>query len=163
MNDQVLERRMLLRGAGLAGATALGGVALASPASADDHHHDDSSDVLGAWLITHMDDPPGDTTPTMAVAAFAEGGVLTTQDISPVATAGLGAWESSHHNRFKGTFWTGSPAGGPQEPAATVKVQVRGKTHDDKISGTYRLTVYDPTQTVIFTGTGTFSGKRIEP
>ncbi|HET6625942.1 MAG TPA: hypothetical protein VFG63_06095 [Nocardioidaceae bacterium] len=170
MNDHMLERRMLLRGAGLAGATAVGSIALAAPATAHDHdhdhhsHHGDDAEVLGAWMITHMDDAPGDTTPVLGVAGFAKGGVLTVQDIAPLGAGALGAWEARDDDRFKADFWTGFPSAGAGEPAATVNVRLRGKVDDDEIEGWFRFTAYDAaTQEELFSGTGTFSGKRIEP
>ncbi len=77
MADRVVDRRMLLRGAGVAGATAIGGTALATSA-----HADSDNDVSGAWVIatgtTRRPSRPGHT-----VIAFAEGGVFIAQDIAP--------------------------------------------------------------------------------
>lgn len=161
MDTPLLERRMLLRGAGVAGASLVGVAAAAAPAAAHDHH--DGHDLLGSWLITHSDTPPSDTDPTTGVVGFAPGGLLVTQDIAPVGTAGVGTWESRGDNRFKATFWTGSPADGPQQPAVIVKISVSGAVDGDKVSGTYRGKVYDAaTRTLLATITGTFSGDRVD-
>ncbi len=156
-----LERRMLLRGAGVAGASLAGVAAVPAVASAhgEDHH---GSRVLGAWLITHTDNPPGDPTPVQAVTAFADGGVFISQDIAPTSTAQVGAWKA-HGDSFRVTFWTGDN-GDAQQPAVRVQVRVRGTVHHDTISGTYTLTIYAATaQTVVGTGSGTFSGTRVRP
>jgi hypothetical protein len=160
MDEQVLERRMLLRGAGVAGATVLGGAALASPAAA--HERRVRGGLVGAYLITHKDDPPGDTTPVLAVAALSAGGVLTTQDLHPASTAGLGAWWPDRNHRFRATFWTGFNGHGT-EPAVVIRIKIRGRVNGDRISGTHRFTVYDASKhSKLDSGTGTFSGHRID-
>jgi hypothetical protein len=160
MDTPLLERRMLLRGAGVAGASLVGVAAAAAPAAAHDHH--DGHDLLGSWLITHSDTPPSDTDPTTAVVGFAPGGLLITQDISPVGTAGVGTWESRDGGRFKAMFWSGSPADG-SGPAVVVKISVRGAVDGDKVSGTYRGKVYDAaTRALLATIEGTFSGDRVD-
>jgi hypothetical protein len=167
MTDESVERRMLLRGAGLAGAAVLGGTALASPASARDRKHDHNgdhdNDATGAWMIHHRDDPPGDTTNVLAVVGLAEGGVVTVQDLAPLGAAALGAWKSRDNGRFKANFWTGAPSSGADEPAVVVNVRVRGRARHDKISGTYSFTALDAADMKeLFKGTGTFEGERIE-
>jgi hypothetical protein len=160
MDTPLLERRMLLRGAGVAGASLVGVAAAAAPASAHDQsgHHD----VLGSWLITHSDTPPSPTDPGTSVVGFAPGGLLVTQDIAPVGTAGVGTWESRGGDRFKATFWSGSPADGPQ-PAVIIKISPRGAVDGDKVSGTYRAKVYDAaTRALLDTVEGTFSGVRVD-
>ena len=157
---KTVDRRMLLRGAGVAGATLAGVTATAGAASAHgDGGHD--SGVLGSWLVTHTDDPPSNQT-GHAVVSFAAGGVLTIVEINPVEPPGAGAW-SSHGDRFKGTFWTGDP-GDPKakQPPVVVRVDLRGKVRGDHASGTYRVTVYDAkTNKQLDTGTGKFVGERI--
>ena len=159
MNDRVLERRMLLRGAGVAGATMAGVAAAPAAAQAQDHrrHHG----VLGSWLVTHADAPPGDTTPVLAVVSFAAGGVFTSLDLAPAAPGGAGAW-AAHGHSFTVTFYIGAPAEGPQQPAVVIKVVATGTVHGDRISGTYRLTIRDATtKKRLDSGHGTFSGHRI--
>jgi hypothetical protein len=167
MTDESVERRMLLRGVGLAGAAALGGTALASPASARDRKHDHDgdrdNDATGAWLIHHRDDAPGDTTDVLAVVGLAEGGVVTVQDLAPLGAAAVGGWESRGNGRFKASFWTGAPSSGANEPAVVINVRVRGRARHNRISGTDSFTVFDATNMhELFKGTGTFEGKRIE-
>jgi len=114
-------------------------------------------------MITHRDDPPGDQTPTSGVASFAEGGVLVSHDISPAGPPGTGTWARQGDDGFKGTFWSGQPGeGGPGSPGFTVRIQIRGRAREDKISGTYRFSVFNHAGGVDASGTGTFGGDRIE-
>ena len=142
------------------GAVALAGVAAASPAVASGNGDRGAS---GSWMIKRQDDPPGDQTPTMGVVSFAEGGVLISHDISPAGPPGTGTWARQGDDRFNGTFWTGQPGeGGPGSPGFTLRVQIRGGVRKEKISGTYRFSVFNPAGGVDTSGTGTFSGHRIE-
>ena len=160
MDELVMNRRGVLRGAGAVGAVALAGVAAASPAVASGNGDRGAS---GSWMITRQDDPPGDQTPAMGVVSFAEGGVLISHDISPAGPPGTGTWARQDDDRFKGTFWSGQPGqGGPGSPGFTVRVQIRGGVRREKISGTYRFSVFNPAGGVDTSGTGTFSGHRIE-
>jgi hypothetical protein len=160
MDEGTMNRRGLLRGAGVAGAVALAGVAGASSASASGNG---GASPAGSWMITHQDNPPGDPTKATAVASFAEGGVIISHDISPAGPPQTGTWARQGDDGFKGTFWTGQPGpGGPGSPGFTVRVQVRGRAAKDKISGTYRFSVFDPTGADAGSGTGKFSGHRIE-
>jgi hypothetical protein len=160
MNERVLERRMLLRSAGVAGATMVGVAAV--PATADARGSVGDSRVLGSWLITHQDAPPGDTTRVLAVVGFAAGGVLTSQDVEPASPGGLGAW-TGHGDSFTGTFYIGQPAHGSKQPAVIVKVDARGRVNGGSIKGTYQFTVYDAkTHKRVTSGHGRFSGGRIK-
>jgi hypothetical protein len=160
MDERTMNRRVVLTRAGAVGAVALAGVAGASPALASEKGN---RGVTGSWMITHKDDPPGDPTPVRGVASFAEGGVLISHDISPAGPPSTGTWAGQGNDRFKGTFWSGFPGdGGPGTPGGTFRVRVRGRVRGDKISGTYRFTVFDPTGKEIDSGTGTFRGERIE-
>lgn len=160
MTVRTLGRRDILLGAGAAaGAVAMVGAG-ASPAMADNERSIRA--VLGGWLINRHDNPPGDTTPVQATVSFAAGGVFATQDIAPVGAPGMGSWAKSGHNAFEATFWSGSPAEDGQ-PAVTVLVKVTGSVHDDTISGTYSYQGFlAGTSTMIFTGTGSFTGVRIQ-
>jgi hypothetical protein len=156
---KTVDRRMLLRGAGVAGATLAGVTATAGAASAHGGDHGQSG-VVGSWLITHVDDPPSSET-GHAVVSLAPGGVLTEVEINPVAAPGAGAW-SGYGDRFKATFWTGDP-GDPKhkQPAVVVKVDVRGKVRGDKVAGTYSVTIYDTKGKQVDTGSGKFYGDRV--
>jgi hypothetical protein len=160
MDRSVIERRMLLRGAGVAGAAAVGVAAVPAAASAQEGHH--GSRLLGAWRITHTDNPQGQNTPVVAIVTFAAGGVFTNLDINPPSSLGLGAWESSG-DHFKATFWQGDAGNGASAPPVVVRVQVRGRVHDDRISGTYRVTVFSASDnSVLARLTGVFSGSRLQ-
>lgn len=158
MADSVVDRRMLLRGAGVAGATAIGGTALASPARADS-----DNDVTGAWVIVHRDDPPAEPSQGTSVIAFAEGGVFITQDIAPYAPGGVGAWSRERGDRVKVNFWTGSPAG-HGSPAIALNIKAQGKVERGTVSGTYTVTVHSAKnlRKVLGRGKGKFKGHRLE-
>jgi hypothetical protein len=159
MNERVLERRMLLRGAGVAGATLVGVAAVPAAAQAHDHHGD--SGVLGSWLVTHADAPPGDTTPVLSVISFAAGGVFSSVDLAPAGPPGAGAW-AAHGDSATVTFYIGVPADGPKQPAVVVKVVATATVHGDRISGPYTFTVYDAkTKKRLDSGHGSVSGNRI--
>ena len=160
MDNPLLERRMLLRGVGVAGASMAGVAAVTAPASAHDGH--DEHDLLGSWLITHSNTAPSPPEPGTTVVGFAPGGLLVTQDIAPVGTAGIGTWESRGHDRFKASFWSGIPAEGAQ-PAALIKFSVRGRVEHDAVSGTYRGQLYDTAMHALPDGfEGTFSGVHVD-
>lgn len=156
MVEHVVDRRGMLRGAGVAaGAATLGGVVLAAPADAA------SSGLLGGWLITHRDNPPAPTDETQAVVTFAAGGVFQVIDIDPVGTPGAGSWSGSASS-FHVTFWAGEP-GDNGSPALVIRVRPRGKVDGDRISGTYSLTLWDAkTHKQVGTGSGKFWGSRID-
>jgi hypothetical protein len=154
----MVERRMLLRGAGVAGATLVGVAAAAAPASANSEGHD----VLGAWFVTHTDEPPSETDPGTSVVGFGSGGLMTTQDLYPIGAAGIGTWEPDGGDDFKGKFWTGFP--GPDNgPGGFIKISVHGSVDGDRIKGRYHGWVY-VAATMALEGEfkGRFKGKRVE-
>jgi len=156
-----LERRMLLRGAGVAGAAIAGVGAVPGSAAADGGDDESSGRLLGAWLITHTDDPPADPSTGRAVVTFAPGGAFAVQDFAPVSTGGLGAWKG-YGDWFKVTFWSGQAGDTPQDHGVAIKVRVRGSRSYDSISGTYRVKVYDAvTHALVGSNTGTFTGERL--
>ncbi len=163
MTSDSINRRRLLQGAGVAGATALSTTVLAGSANAkgrkgDDHGHDD---VEGAWVVNHRDDhDPQDK--GVAAVGFAEGGVATIQEINPVSPSAVGAWRE-HHGHFHATLWSGIRGEGPTDPGFTFKLVLKGEADDDRVEGTYMFTAYDAgTGAEAFSGTGTFDGERIE-
>ena len=160
--EPVVERRMLLRGAGVAGASLVGVAAASGPASAQGRGDHRDSGLLGAWLVTHTDDPP-DSNTGHAVVGFSVGGVFSEVEIAPVQAPGLGAWDS-RGDRFQATFWTGgSDDSGPTPQEFTVRVKLRGKRHHDHIEARYRGTVFDAhTGKELSRFTGKATGDRIE-
>src|SRR3954454_20582114 len=74
--SESLERRALLRRAGVAGTTMVGVAAVPEVASAQDSHGHHSHGLVGAWRLTHTDDPPSGDVGT-AIVTFSAGGVLT--------------------------------------------------------------------------------------
>ncbi len=162
MEEHVMNRRRVLLGAGAAGAVAIGGVAGASSASATDSGGGSGgSSLTGSWVINRKDDPPADQTQVSAVISFAGGGVFISHDISPAGPPGTGTWDRRNGGGFKGTFWTGQ-AGGPGGPGVTIRVRFHGSVHHGKISGSYDFAVFDPSGAMVDSGTGAFSGHRID-
>jgi hypothetical protein len=155
--SSTLERRMLLRGVGVAGVSAVGVAAtpaVASANSSDDH----GRHLLGAWSIRHTDDPPS-TDSGVAIVTFAAGGVFATEEL-PDGTLGLGTWVANGDG-FEVLFFEGQPAVGG-EPGVVVKIRVHGRAHGDRLSGSYRFTVRSASDdSVVAHGTGTFRGERV--
>ena len=165
MTSDSINRRRLLQGAGVAGATVLSTTVLASSASAkgrkgDDHDHG-HDDVEGAWVVDHRDDKdPEDK--GVGVLGFAEGGVVTLQEINPVSPSSVGAWRE-HRGHFHATLWSGIRGEGPADAGFTFKLELKGEIDDDQMEGTYKFTGFDAaTGAEAFSGTGTFDGERIE-
>jgi hypothetical protein len=154
-----LERRHVLRAAGAAGAAAVAGLAVTDSAQADDGRNA----VTGAWVVTHQDDPPGDPNPGKAVVTLGPGGLLENVEIAPPQGVGAGSWTSLGGGRFKAVFLTGSPGQSPGEPDAIAEIRPSGRARGDRISGKYTVAVSNATTgEVLFTGTGTFHGTRLE-
>jgi len=163
MTEHVIDRRNVLRGAGIAASgAAIGAVGFAGPASASSRGHDHHGSLSGSWLIVREDD--GTTTEVTAVLSFAAGGVIISHDINPAGPPFTGTWESSEDHRFEATFWTGTAGGGPNQPGQTIRVNLRGRVRDDDLTAGYRFTVFDQaTGDVLATGTGkVLSGRRID-
>lgn len=157
MDDQALNRRRILLGAGAAGAVAIGAVAGAPSASAS------HSSPAGSWKTTRKDDPPGDPMRVSLILSFAEGGVVISHDLSPAGPPQTGTWARRADGGFKATFWSGQPGpDGPGAPGFTIRVRIRGSVHMDRISGTYEYWVFDASGAVDSTGTGSFSGRRVD-
>lgn len=164
MVEKTLDRRWMLRGAGAAGAAMVGGIALAGAAPANERGSTDMrrNSVEGSWLIEHQDDPAAENTPVRGVSSFAAGGVYTGFDLAPPSPPGGGSWAQTGAGTFRATFWQGA-GGGPGEPAVVIRVRPRGRVNGDRISGTYRVQVWDAaTGAVLQSGTGRFWGTRIE-
>ena len=160
MGERTLGRREVLMGAGVAA----GGVALtglgAAPAEAKVRHGDNRG-LSGSWLATRQDD--GAPTSVKLVLSFAAGGVVISHDINPADVPFTGTWTERHGGKFKVTMWSGFSGGPTGGAGPTARVRIRGSRAHNQISGTYDFTVFDPvTDEVITSGTGTFTGSRIE-
>jgi hypothetical protein len=89
MTERVIDRRQVLRGAGVAGGgAAVGAFAFAAPASAKGTGGDKLS---GSWLIIRQDDGTPDT--ITAVVSFAGGDVMIEHDINPAGPPFTGTWQ----------------------------------------------------------------------
>lgn len=160
MSDNAVGRRQVLRGAGVAaGAAAIAGIALASPAMANDD--DRGRGLAGSWLATRQDDDAPDE--VLVVLSFGGGDVFISHDIRPAGPPFTGTWIQRGRNRFRATFWTGFPGEeGPGSPGDTVVVHAEGRVENGTLSGTYTATVFDPTGAEGPSFPGSFSGQRID-
>lgn len=167
MDDRKLDRRNVLRGAGVGvGAMAVTGLGVAASGAAEastagTSTHTGGRELDGSWLITRQD--AGDPTKVRAVVSFADGAVLISHDIAPAGPPFTGTW-AQHGDQFRATMWSGMPGqGGPGSPGQTLRVRVRGTRTGGTLSGSYDVTVFDPAGTVVGSGTGTFfDGRRID-
>jgi hypothetical protein len=160
MAEHVIDRRQVLRGAGVAaGGAAVGAVAFAAPAVAHDNR---GGTLSGSWLITRQDD--GTTSSTTGVLSFAGGAVMVEHDINPAGPPFTGTWEGHDDRRFQATFWSGESGNAPGQPGPTVRVRLRGQVRHGNLTATYAFTAFDPsTGAVVQSGTGkVLNGHRIE-
>ena len=160
MNEDTLGRRSVLRNAGIAaGGAVLGGVALASPASATQRKdHDD--DVAGSWRVDVHND---DGSETVSILSFALGGVCVVHDISPAGPPFTGTWRAGRHDSFKATVFTGTPGDeGPGSAGVVIELKLRGAVRHDRVAGSFTFRVTDPGGNEVGTGSGTFDGTRVE-
>jgi hypothetical protein len=157
MEEKLFERRKVLAGAGLAGATVLGGLAVSAPAQATGS----GERLIGSWMITHTDESPSNEV-GHSVVAFIPGGVLVAQEINPPGAGEVGAWRSLDGGRFTAVFWAGQP-GEPGQPDVVLRIKAWGQVEGDHISGRYRGTIYDASNmSVLQTVPGHFMGHRVE-
>jgi hypothetical protein len=154
---RTIGRRQVLTGAGVATGVAIAGLGFAAPANASG---ESGGGLSGSWMIVRQD--KGTPGKVRAVVSFAGGSVFITQDINPAAPPFTGTWATGEDNRFRATFWTGTPGNAPNQAGPPVRVRLRGQRHENTISGTYTFTVFDPgTNAVLQTGTGSFTGTPI--
>jgi hypothetical protein len=160
--NELMGRRRVLQGAGVAAGGAIGvSLGLSSPALADNDNGDgDGEDFLGSWMVIRQDD--GDPAETTLVFSFAAGNVVLAHDIDPAGPPFTGTWTASGARRFRATFWAGFPGDqGPGSPGTTVRVQATGRLQRGLLSGTYTATAFAAGQEVERV-TGVFSGSRID-
>ncbi len=163
MDENVIERRHLLRNAGMVagGAATASGIGLvAAPASADDGHGHHGKRLLGSWLVDVRND---DGSMLMSVGSFAAGGVAIVHDINPAGPPFTGSWDMTDHDSWKATVWSGFPGeGGPGSAGGTIRLRLRGTVDKGRIRGSFVFVVFDAEGAELERGTGTFRGRRIE-
>jgi len=158
MTESSVGRRSVLRGAGMAaGGVALRGVAVASPATAAERNGD--RDVSGSWRVDVHDD---DGEESQSVISFAAGDVCIVHDIAPAGPPFTGTWREGRHGSFRVTVLTGTAGEGPDSPGVIVELKLRGAVRRHRISGSFTFRVTDAEGTELFSGSGTFDGKRIQ-
>ena len=171
MSDDLMDRRHVLRGAGVvAGGVAVAGLAAAAPAGASEADAAASqSEESGSWWLTRTDDGTGAT--VVSVTTFAPGGGVINNDISPTGPLSSGTWREDGRDVVS-VLWAGLPGappstgGAPAVPGFTIRTDSRARVRPNgRSSGRYTYTVYRPGSftDVAFTGSGTFTGRRIEP
>lgn len=154
MSELTLNRRQIVRAAAgaAAGGVLVAGAGVSSAAAA-------SSGVAGNWWVTHKtDEEPVEEGVT--IVHFIDGGTAIANDVNPPGSVSTGIWEETGDNRFKATFWAGFPEG-DGNPAGYVVIEVKGRVRGDTVSGTFTVTVFDTSDTELFSFTGTFEGKRL--
>lgn len=160
MDRRGMPRREALRNAGLlAGGAAIGGLALASPADADDSRE---RGLTGSWMITRRQ--AGEPEDSIAVLSLAAGGVAINHDILPAGPPFTGTW-AGHGREFRATLWTGFPGdSGPGSRGPALRVTARGRLRGGEISGTYEGVVYASgiSGPAAETFRGSFTGRRID-
>ena len=155
MSELTINRRQAVRtAAGVAAGSVL--VAGAGVGAAAAH---DGKGAVGSWLVTHRNNKPAPPEVGKTVVSIIAGGVIISNDIDPWGPMGSGSWASRSGDRFVATFWSGFPASG-KDPAGTARIQVSGRVSGDKVSGTFKVTVY-PKKGKQQTVTGTFTGTRL--
>jgi hypothetical protein len=157
MVEDSVGRRNVLRGAGVAGGVALGGVALASPAAAGEWHGD--GHLSGSWRANVHND---DGAESVSVLSFAAGHVCVVHDISPAGPPFTGTWRSGRHGWFRATVLTGFPGEGPDSAGPVIELKLYGKVRHGQLSGSFTFRVTDSAGNELDTGSGTFDGERIE-
>jgi hypothetical protein len=162
MTDNVIERRHLLRNAGMVagGAAAVTGLGAAMPASAHGEGHGRGRRLLGSWLVDVRND---DGSTLVSVGSFAAGGVAVVHDINPAGPPFTGSWEMTDHDSWKATVWSGFPGeGGPGSAGGTIRLRLRGTVEKHRIQGSFVFTVFDPEGTQLERGSGSFRGREIQ-
>jgi hypothetical protein len=158
MISNKLDRRQVLRGVGLA---ALGGGAAAAlaPTSALADNDGDGG-LVGSWNLTIVDLSGALPIPNEGVGVYAPGGGFTTA-YGGIPFVGLGAWAQRGGGKFGLTFLNFLFDFNPVKFTGTAKIRAEGTVHRDTQSGTYKFDVVDPSGANVFSGHGTFSGKRM--
>jgi len=158
MIEDSVGRRSVLRNAGMAvGGAALGGVVLASPASAGESRG--QGRLSGSWRVNvHNDD--GDE--SVSILSFAAGEVCVVHDISPAGPPFTGTWRLAGHGSFRATVLTGFPGDGPGAAGPVIELKLFGALRHGQLSGSFTFTVMDPAGNEVDTGSGTFDGERVD-
>jgi hypothetical protein len=158
-----MDRRMVLKRAGVLGGATVAGLAAAPRVLADDHEA--SRSLVGAWSGS-TDAGPG-FPPFKALYTFAPGGGLMTSssiDLSPrsLSTPGYGAWTRTAPRTFAFTFdafifdQQGNPVG-----AVVARSTVTLNKAGDTFSGPFKFDVIAPNGGIAFSGGGTHDATRI--
>jgi hypothetical protein len=157
-----LDRRDMLKGAGLIGAAALAALVPAGVA-ADDHQTAGDAGVQGTWLVDVFP-AAGTNAPHKVLITYAQGGsIVATANDAPGAL--LGSWSHASANHAAFTFEGFSfDTGGHFIGTARVRGVAKYNPETDTISGPAQIE-FQPAQPAgspfSFAGSTTFTGSRI--
>jgi hypothetical protein len=162
--DEVLTRRSVLRGAGVAATgvavATLGSTALGTTSAAAEPV--DHGSPVGSWLVTIKIPGFPDTT---RVVAFATGGVFSDITLNPPGPGpSLGTWRRTGRHTFTATAWQLTPNPSPPPGQLAVRGTADGEVNDDEITWTGPFDVFVPSDLdkSVFTGSGQATGRRIK-
>jgi hypothetical protein len=153
-----LDRRQILKGAGVLGVGALAALAPDTALANDDQNRG----LLGSWDTVHIVEAGPFAGTKDGTFSFSPGGALSANDVDSPAT-GLGTWARNQEDGFRFTFQEFVFA--PQVPKGTkVKVTGVGTIQRDMIQGRFSFDLLDPAGIIIprLSGSGPFHGKRIQ-
>ena len=160
-----MDRRTVLKRAGVLGGPAVGVMGVAPTVLADDE--DTSDSIVGAWIGSTNAGPP--FPPFRALYMFARGGGMDTSssiDLSPhsLSTPGYGAWARVAARVFTFTFDAfvfdeqGNPSG-----TVEARTTVTLNEASNAFSGPFKFVLIAPCGAVVFSGSGTHEAVRIRP
>jgi hypothetical protein len=159
MTTQKLERRAVLRGAGIAGTGAL--LALTAP-EALAHDDIDADSIVGAWMVEVT--PQGGPPPHRVLMLHTVGGGVVGSTSNPPSGGSpvYGVWARSGRRQFHVTF-LGFTFNDTGNSTGTVKVRTRSTLSADgrALDGTAIVTLHDPSGQQFAMFGSSFRGTRI--
>jgi hypothetical protein len=153
-----LDRRQILKGAGVLGVGALGALAPGAALANEDQNRG----LLGSWDTVHIVEAGPFAGTKDGTFSFSPGGVLSANDVDSPAT-GLGNWVRNEEDGFRFRFQ--QFVFDPQAPKGTkVIVTGAGTIRGETIQGRFTFKVLDPSGSMIpgLFGSGPFHGERIQ-
>jgi hypothetical protein len=154
-----LDRRQLLKVAGVTGVAGAGTIAALDPTPALAESQPRRS-IVGSWLV-HITLSPGTSGPDQVLILYGPGGVVAANGNSDTA-GGIGSWAPTGENQSRATFLLFVFAGG--HSIGTLKVRTEATLSEDgeHITGRAVLDFTPFGGTPVPAGTTTFTGTRIK-
>jgi hypothetical protein len=157
-----LDRRQLLKVAGVTGVAGAGAIAALDPTPARAESQPRRS-IVGSWLV-HITLGPGTSGPDQVLILYGPGGVVTGTGNSDPAGGSefIGSWAPTGENQSRATFLLFVFAGG--HSIGTLKVRTEATLSEDgeHITGRAVLDFTPFGGTPVPAGTTTFTGTRIK-